>query len=74
MKISALFLSLFASASAMELTPETWDEATAGKTIFVKFLAPVSTGSCNKDHRAATAVLGGVSHRFVCSFSVVRTL
>ena len=27
-------------ASAMELTPDTWDSATAGKTIFVKFLAP----------------------------------
>jgi hypothetical protein len=40
MKIAALFLSLFASVSAIELTPETWDEATAGKTIFVKFLAP----------------------------------
>jgi len=29
-----------AAVSAMELTPETWDEAVAGKTIFVKFLAP----------------------------------
>jgi len=24
----------------MELTPETWDDAVAGKTVFVKFLAP----------------------------------
>jgi len=24
----------------MELTPDTWDEATAGKTVFIKFLAP----------------------------------
>ena len=41
MKIAALFLSLFATtASAIELTPDNWDEATAGKTIFVKFLAP----------------------------------
>jgi len=23
-----------------ELTPDTWDEATAGKTVFIKFLAP----------------------------------
>jgi len=27
-------------ARAVELTPDTWDEMTAGKTIFVKFLAP----------------------------------
>lgn len=40
MKVLALFATLFASAAAVELTPETWDEATAGKTIFVKFLAP----------------------------------
>jgi len=31
---------LLASASAVELTPETWDEATTGKTVFIKFLAP----------------------------------
>jgi len=33
-------LALAASASAIELTPDNWDEATAGKTVFVKFLAP----------------------------------
>lgn len=27
-------------ASAIELTPDTWDDATAGKTVFVKFFAP----------------------------------
>jgi len=27
-------------AVAMELTADTWDEAVAGKTVFVKFLAP----------------------------------
>lgn len=27
-------------ASAIELTPSTWDEKTAGKTVFVKFFAP----------------------------------
>jgi len=27
-------------ATAMELTKETWDEAVAGKTVFVKALAP----------------------------------
>jgi hypothetical protein len=25
---------------ATELTPETWDDAVAGKTVFIKFLAP----------------------------------
>jgi len=33
-------LSLLAMAGAMELTPDNWDKETAGKTIFVKFLAP----------------------------------
>lgn len=33
-------LTLAASASAIELTPDTWDEKTAGKTVFVKFFAP----------------------------------
>jgi len=27
-------------AHGTELTKETWDEAVAGKTVFVKFLAP----------------------------------
>jgi len=27
-------------ADAMELTKESWDDAVAGKTVFVKFLAP----------------------------------
>lgn len=40
MKIAAFFLSLFATAGAIELTPDNWDDATAGKTVFVKFLAP----------------------------------
>lgn len=31
---------LAAAAGAVELTPTTWDEATAGKSVFVKFLAP----------------------------------
>jgi len=26
--------------ASMELTPETWDDAVAGKTVFIKFLAP----------------------------------
>jgi hypothetical protein len=33
-------LALATSVSAMELTPETWDDAVAGKTVFIKFLAP----------------------------------
>lgn len=36
-----LFLcALVAVASAIELTPETWEKETAGKTVFVKFFAP----------------------------------
>jgi len=35
-----LLTGALASVSAMELTPETWDSATAGKTVFIKFLAP----------------------------------
>jgi len=36
-------LSLLAAAAvvnALELTPDNWDEATAGKTVFIKFQAP----------------------------------
>jgi len=41
MKYLAVLLSgLLAVTNAVELTPETWDDAVAGKTIFVKFLAP----------------------------------
>jgi len=36
----ALLLGLFACASAIELTPDNWDDETGGKTVFVKFLAP----------------------------------
>jgi hypothetical protein len=35
-----LLLGLLVSTAAKELTPDTWDEAVAGKTVFVKFLAP----------------------------------
>jgi len=38
--IAAVLLALTAGASAIELTPDTWDDATAGKSVFVKFLAP----------------------------------
>jgi len=31
---------LIASAAATELTPDNWESATAGKTVFVKFQAP----------------------------------
>jgi len=43
MVISRLLLLAGAAAScvgAMELTPENWDKMTAGKTVFIKFLAP----------------------------------
>lgn len=35
-----VLLTLAATASAIELTPSTWDQQTAGKTVFVKFFAP----------------------------------
>jgi hypothetical protein len=31
---------LVGSVSAMELTKDSWDKAVAGKSVFVKFLAP----------------------------------
>jgi hypothetical protein len=37
MKVLCLLLALVAS---VELTPKNWDEQTAGKTVFIKFLAP----------------------------------
>jgi len=40
MKGIALALALLGVASAMELTASNWDDKTAGKTVFVKFLAP----------------------------------
>jgi hypothetical protein len=39
--VYALLAGLLASsASAVELTPDNFDELTAGKTVFIKFLAP----------------------------------
>jgi hypothetical protein len=42
MRASAVLLAVLAgsTAQATELTKETWDDAVAGKTVFVKFLAP----------------------------------
>jgi len=40
MKAATIALLLATSASAVELTKETWDEAVAGKSVLVKFLAP----------------------------------
>jgi len=36
----ALLLALVAAASAIELTPDNFDAETAGKSVFIKFLAP----------------------------------
>jgi len=36
----ALFGAFLAGVSAVELTPANWDEMTAGKSVFIKFLAP----------------------------------
>jgi hypothetical protein len=39
--MKGLLLSvLFVGSGAVELTKETWDSAVAGKSVFVKFLAP----------------------------------
>jgi hypothetical protein len=38
--MQTLLTLLALGASGMELTPDTWAEATAGKTVFIKFLAP----------------------------------
>jgi hypothetical protein len=35
-----LAAALFGMAGAIELTSENWDSMTAGKTVFIKFLAP----------------------------------
>jgi len=40
MKAVAMLMVLATSVSANELTKETWDAAVAGKSVFVKFLAP----------------------------------
>jgi hypothetical protein len=41
MKTAFVLLALAVlGVSAKELTPSTWDDATSGKTVFVKFLAP----------------------------------
>jgi len=44
-KLAILGLAL--GASALELTPDNWDSETAGKTVFIKFLAPW-WGHCKK--------------------------
>jgi len=37
---AAVLLTLASVVSAIELTEDTWEEKTAGKTVFVKFQAP----------------------------------
>jgi hypothetical protein len=37
---SLVLLSILSFAGAMELTSDNWDSETAGKTVFIKFLAP----------------------------------
>ena len=38
--ILALAALMLGTANAIELTPDNFDEMTAGKTVFIKFLAP----------------------------------
>jgi hypothetical protein len=38
--IVAILLTLLAATNAIELTGDNWDDATAGKTVFIKFQAP----------------------------------
>jgi len=38
--VLAILVSLLAATSATELTPDNWDDAVAGKTVFIKFQAP----------------------------------
>jgi hypothetical protein len=40
MQLSAIFMAMVGLVAATELTPDTWDDAVAGKTLFVKFQAP----------------------------------
>jgi hypothetical protein len=40
MKGAVIALTLVGCVSAMELTKDAWDKETAGKSVFVKFLAP----------------------------------
>jgi hypothetical protein len=40
MRSTLLLLAFVASASAIELTKDTWDAKTSGKQVFIKFLAP----------------------------------
>jgi len=40
MRAVLLLLALVGAASALELTKANWEEKTAGKSVFIKFLAP----------------------------------
>jgi hypothetical protein len=40
MKVALLLGVIAVACQATELTPDNWDTATAGKTVFIKFQAP----------------------------------
>jgi len=40
MKLLFTLASVAALVSGLELTPDNWESETAGKTVFIKFLAP----------------------------------
>jgi len=61
MKFTALFLGLAAAATginAIELTADNFDAETAGKTVFIKFLAPW-WGHCKKMKPDWDKLMGG---------------
>jgi len=37
---SVIAFGVVAAASAISLTPDNWDDAVGGKTVFIKFQAP----------------------------------
>jgi len=40
MRVLLLIVAVATVASAIELSPDNFDEMTAGKSVFIKFLAP----------------------------------
>lgn len=72
MKFTALFVGLAAAASganAIELTQDNFDAETAGKTVFIKFLAPW-WGHCKKMKPDWDKLMEGAFYLLLISFIV----